>query len=194
MRALLRNWRAKISVCEIGLHILQNWPNRSQRSGSPLSGEDAEGPKRPSELSFFRPPNYSSTVYNSVINGRESVRARNSEQDLSEITEIWEHIIGIFPPQAWNHGIWTRDQWNFGFWKKCEKSIESEGHDTRFWKFWTENKPISAENSSKMTIFNKISDCRRKWRHFGNIWRKFLNLAIFHTFSDSQRKWHYFRK
>ena len=68
------------------------------RSGSPLPGEDAEG-FGPSESYFFSTPNYSSTVYNSVINGRESVRARNSEQDLSEITEIWEHIIGIFPPR-----------------------------------------------------------------------------------------------
>ena len=56
-----------------------------------------------------------------------------------------------------------------GFWlqfwclKKCKKSIESEGHDTRFWKFWTENKPISAENLSKMSISNKKSKYQRKW-------------------------------
>ena len=116
---------------------------RSSKMGSPLSGGEL---KRPKEA--FLNPIVFWTPFIIRLKLHYNHFWTSSEQTLSEITEIWEHLnrgflifASYFPPQLVQVDFplkWLRLE-------KWEKSKESVGHDTRFCDLFLGNNRFSAE-------------------------------------------------
>ena len=139
---------------DIGDLSAHSWDNRAQRwallscfiilgMGSPLSGGEL---KRPKEA--FLNPIVFWTPFIIRLKLHYNHFWTSSEQTLSEITEMWEHInrqflifAPYFPPQLAQVDFtlkWLQIE-------KWENLKESVGHDTRFWDLFLGNNRFSAE-------------------------------------------------
>ena len=154
---------------------------QERRMGSPLSGGEL---KRPKEA--FLNPIVFWTPFIIRLKLHYNHFWTSSEQTLSEITEIWEHInrgflifASYFPPQL--------AQVDFPLkWQRLEKweiLKESVGHDTRFWNLIFGNNRFSAE--ILLIIVNSWwkSNLQRKSAIFWKKMLKFANFGIFNVFS-----------
>ena len=159
----------------------KSWPltrHDNPKMGSPLTGGELKRPKEAflNPIVFWTPFIIRWKLYYNHF-------WTSSEQTLSEITEIWEHInqgfvifASYFAPQL--------SQVDFPLKslriEKREKLKESVGHDTRFLDLFVGNKRISAE------ILLGIVNSRWKWNYQRKspiLWEKMLNFVDLRIFN-----------